>query len=178
MLILKFEEFNNEFGIDNETTSNIRVKYISKDKSLTPIEKIMRDEKPNMINAKNYNIIVSLHPTDGTHWVLVIRRRAGKVYYFDSFGVETPPLFLKEYVDLGSNGRIQVYDESYCGAYFLYMIYLIDRRFTIEGVLDILVNQFKCSDGYIKCQCLGCKSKGKLENEVEGNGDVNVNGNQ
>ena len=69
--------------------------------------------------------IVNLHPTDGTHWVLFIRRRGGKVYYFDSFGVETPPLFSKNYVDLGSNGRIQECDESYCGAYCLFLIYLL-----------------------------------------------------
>ena len=80
-----------------------------------------------------------------------------KVYYFDSFGVETPPLFLEEYVDLGSNERIQEYNKSYCGAYCLYKIQLIERPFTIEGALDILVNQVKCPDGYKKCQCLGCK---------------------
>ena len=96
--------------------SNIRTKDIGKDISLTPIEKIMRDEKSEMINETILNIIVYLHPTDGTHWVLVIRRRAGKVYYYDSFGVETPPLFLEECVDLGSDERIQEYNESYCGA--------------------------------------------------------------
>ena len=39
----------------------------------------MRDEKPDNINDNNFNIIVNLHPTDGTHWVLVIRRGGGKV---------------------------------------------------------------------------------------------------
>ena len=157
MLILSFEEFNNEFGIDNEPMSNIRIKDIGKDISLNPIEIIMRDEKPEMIYETNCNIIVNLLPTDATHWVLVIRRRAGKVYYFDSFGVQIPPLFLEEYVDLGSNEKIQENNKSYCGAYCLYKIYLIDRRLTIEGALDILVNQVKCPDGYKKCQCLGCK---------------------
>ena len=128
MLILTFEEFINEFRINNEPMSNIRIKDIGKDISLTPIDIIMRDEKPDNINDINFNIIVNLHPTDGTHWVFVIRRGGGKVYYFDSFGVETPPLFFEEYVDLGSNERIQEDDESYCGAYCLYMIYLIDRR--------------------------------------------------
>ena len=127
--------------------SDIRIKDIGKDISLTPIETIMTDEKPEMINETNFNIIANLHPDDGTHWVLVIRRGGGKVYYFDSFGVETPPLFSEKYVDLGSNQRIQEYDESYCGAYCLYMIHLIDRRFIIEGALDILVNQVKCPDG-------------------------------
>ena len=82
MLILSFEEFNNESGIDNEPMSNIRIKDIGKDISLNPIELLMRDEKPEMINETNFNIIVNLHPTDCTHWVLVIRRRAGNVYYF------------------------------------------------------------------------------------------------
>ena len=138
----------------------------------------MRDEKPEMINETNFNIIVNLHPTDGTHWVLVIRRGGGKVYYFDSFGVKTPSLFLKDYANLGSNGRIQEYDESYCGAYCLYMIYLIDKKFTIEGALDILVNQVECPKMYDKCFCFSCKVKGKVEIEVESNGDANVYDNQ
>ena len=86
---------------------NIRLKDIGKDKSLIPIEIIMKDEKPEMINETDLNIIVNLHLTDGTHWVSVIRRGGGKWYYFDGFGVETPPLFLEEYVALGSNERIQ-----------------------------------------------------------------------
>ena len=86
------------------------------------------------------------------------------MYYFDSFGVETPPLFLEEYVDLVSNERIQQYDESYCGAYCLYMIYLIDRGFRIKSALNILVNQVNCPEIYNECFCLGCH--------------VNVNDNQ
>ena len=177
MLILSFEEFNKEYGTDNEPMGNIRIKDIGKDISLTPVEIIMRDQKPDSIKESNFNIIVSLHSTDGTHWVLVIRRGGGKVYYFDSFIVETPPLFSEEYVDLGSNERIQEDDESYCGANCLYMIYLIDRRFIIEGALDILVIQVKCPKTYDKCFCFICKAKCKLEVEVEGNGDVNVNDN-
>ena len=119
MLILTFEEFNNEFNIDNNAMSDIRIKDIGKDISLTPIEILMRDQTPDSIGDPNFNIIVNLHPTEGTHWVLVIRREDqrsgytdGPVYYFDSFGAETPPLFLEEYVDLGSNERIQQYDPT------------------------------------------------------------------
>ena len=125
----------------------------------------MRDETPDsireraspiceagsLINEPNFNIIENLHPTEGTHLVLVIRREGGPVYYFDSFGVETPPLFLEEYVDLGSNERIQQYDESYCGAYCLYMIYLIDRGFRTKSVLNILVTQCKYPGIYNEC---------------------------
>ena len=123
MLILTFEEFNNKFNIDNNAMSDIRIKDIGKDISLTPIEIVMRDQSPktirepaSQISEPNFNIIVNLHPTEGTHWVLVIRREGAPVYYFDSFVVETPPLFLEEYIYLGSNERIQQYDESYCGS--------------------------------------------------------------
>ena len=126
MLILTFVELNNKFNIDNNAMSDIRIKDIGKDISLTPIEIVMRDDKPKMVSEPNSNIIVNLHPTEGTHWVVVMRREGGPTYYFDSFGVETPPLFLEEYVDLGSNERIQQDDESYCGAYCLCMIYFID----------------------------------------------------
>ena len=122
MLILTFEEFNNKFNIANNAMSDIGTKDIGKDISLTPIEIVMRDETPDNITDprsgfanNNFNIIVNLHPTDGTHWVFVIRREGGPVFYFDSFGVETPPLFLEEYVDLGSDERIPQYDESYVG---------------------------------------------------------------
>ena len=74
---------------------------------------------------------------------------------FDSFGVETPPLFLEKYVDLGSNERIQQFDESYCGAHCLYMISLIYRGFRIKSALNILVNQVKCPEMY-ECLYLGC----------------------
>ena len=57
------------------------------------------------------------------------------------------------------------------------MIYLIDRRFTIEGALDILVNQVKCPDGYKKCQCFGCKAKGIVEVNFNDNDNDNDNGN-
>ena len=171
MLILTFEEFNNNFNIDNSAMSDIRIKDIGKDISLTPFEIVMRDQTPNNISEPNSNIIVNLHPTEGTHWVLVIRREGGPVYYFDSFGIETPPLFLEEYVNLGSNERIQQYDESYCGAYCLYMIYLIDR-FRINNALNILVNQCKYPGMYNECFCLGCNDK------VNDNDKVNNNDNQ
>ena len=67
-----------------------------------------------------------------------------------------PLHFFKEYIDLGSNERIQQYDESYCGAYCLYMIYLIDRGFRIKNALNILVNQCKYPGIYNECFCLGC----------------------
>ena len=101
MLNLTFEEFN-KFGIDNKAMSNIKIDDIGENISLTPIQIEMRYQIKETINNPEFNIFVNLHPTDGTHWVLVIRREGGPTYYFDSFGVKTPPLFLEEYVDLGS----------------------------------------------------------------------------
>ena len=157
LIILTFEEFNNEFGIDNRAMSNIKIEDKDKDISIIQIEIVMRDQTPDSIKEPNCNITITLHPTDGTHWFLFIRREAGPVYYFDSFGVETPPLFLKDYVELGSIERIQEYDESYCGAYCLDLIYLIDFGFRIKNAWITLVNQFKCPGGYKKCWCYCCK---------------------
>ena len=68
--------------------SDIRIKDIGKDISLKPNEIVMRDETPDSISETaspigepNFNIIANLHPTDGTHWVLVIRREGGPTYY-------------------------------------------------------------------------------------------------
>ena len=93
MLILTFEEFNDKFIIDSNAMSDIRTNNIGKDISLTPLKIVMRDQTPDNISEPNVNFIVNLHPTDGRHWVLVIRREGGPVYYFDSFGVETHHYF-------------------------------------------------------------------------------------
>ena len=80
MPILTFELFKNKFNIDNNAMSDIRIKDIGKDIILTPIVIVMRDETPDSILEPNFNIIVILHPTESTHWVLVIRREGGPVY--------------------------------------------------------------------------------------------------
>ena len=72
MLALTFEEFIIRFSIDNKPMSDIKIGDIRKDMSITPIEIVMRDRTPNKIIENNFNIIVNLHPYDGTHWVLVI----------------------------------------------------------------------------------------------------------
>ena len=143
----------------------------------------MRDQTLDNTSELNTNIISNLHPNEGTHWVLVIRREDGPmakhgqipIYYFDSFGIETPPLFLEEYVDLGSNGRIQQYKESFCGAFCLYMIYLIDRGFRIQSALNILVNQSKCPEINNECFCLCCNVN--VNDNVNDNVIDNVNDN-
>ena len=44
LIILTFEEFNSEFGIDNKAMSNIKIADIGKDISKIPIEIVMRDQ--------------------------------------------------------------------------------------------------------------------------------------
>ena len=67
MLILLFKEFTNKFNIDNNAMSDIRIKDIGKDISLTPIEIVMRVQSPKTICEHNSNFIVNFHPNDGTH---------------------------------------------------------------------------------------------------------------
>ena len=57
------------------------------------------------------------------------------------------------------------------------MIHLIDRRFTKEGALDILVNQVQCPQMYDKCFWFSYKAKGKVEVNVKDNVNDNVKDN-
>ena len=106
------------------------------------------------------------------------KHRQRPIFYFDIFGVETPPLFLEEHVDLCSNERIEQYDESYCGAYCLYMIYLIDRGLRIKIALNILVNQVKCPEIYNECFCLGCFVNDIANDNVNDKDNYNDNDNE
>ena len=139
----------------------IRIKDIGKYISLMSIEIVRRDQKSDNTSTTTFNIFVNLHQTDGTHWVLVIRREGGPVYYVDGFGDEAPPLFLKEYVSQGSNERIQQYNESFCGANCLYMIYLIDTGFKIKFAFYNLIIQVKCPG--MHNMCLGLSGKNDCE---------------
>ena len=64
----------------------------------------------------------------------------------------------------GSDERIQQYDESYFGAYCLYMIYLTDNGYIIKSASITLVNQVKSPEAYN--EYLGCKVKVRLGVEI------------
>ena len=55
----------------------------------------------NSVDEFNIKIIVNLHPTDGTHCALFISGHLHETHYFDNFGFDTPPIFLRKYVALG-----------------------------------------------------------------------------
>ena len=57
MLILTFGEFNNKVNIDNNAMSDIRIKDIGKDISLTAIEIVMRDQTPDNTSEPSVNIL-------------------------------------------------------------------------------------------------------------------------
>ena len=67
MLVITSEEFNYKFNIDINAMSDIRIKDIGKDISLTPIEIVMKDQTPESTCEPNVNIIVYLHPFDCTY---------------------------------------------------------------------------------------------------------------
>ena len=79
MLILTFEEFNNKYNINNKAMSYIKIEDVGRYICLIPIEIVMIDQRPNNFNENNFKIIANLHPTDGTNWVLVIRREGGEM---------------------------------------------------------------------------------------------------
>ena len=74
MIILTFKEIKNKHNIENKAMSNIEIEDIGKDISPIPNESEMRDQPPKTIKDAGYNSIIKLHPTDGTQWVLVIKR--------------------------------------------------------------------------------------------------------
>ena len=81
-------------------------------------------------------------------------------------------MILEEYVDLGSNERIQQNHGSYCESYCLYMIYLTDKGFRINNALNILVNQCKYRGIYNECFCLGCNINDKYNvNDIDNDND-------
>ena len=79
-------------------------------------------------------------------------------FYFDIFGIETLPLFLINYFDLGSDMRTQLECESFFGACCSSMNCCIDSEVKIKSALNILVIQRKCVASFEVCYCLCCSS--------------------
>ena len=121
------ELFNNKI----EAMSYIDLNYISISISLRPTEIIMRDETRTIVNPLsgksvdkfNFNIFINLHPTDGTHWVLVLRGEDDKIHYFDNYGVETEAKILRKCVRLGSKEDLHLYDESFLVQLFIFILF-------------------------------------------------------
>ena len=57
MRTLTFEEFINEFGIDNKARSNIRIEDIGENISITPIEIVVIDQIPETIINRSSTLL-------------------------------------------------------------------------------------------------------------------------
>ena len=80
---LSFNEFVEKYGLENEATSNVKIKEIldilKSNSTGRSCAIYMRDDKFTTDSG-----IVNLHPTKRTHWVMFVNE-----YYFDSY--ECPP---------------------------------------------------------------------------------------
>ena len=113
MNYLSFKEFVIKYGLKNEATSNVEIKEILKLMN-TSCGIYMRDDKFTTTSG-----IVNLHPTKGTHWVMFTNQN-----YFDSYGCP-PPLNITKQINNGIYSEYQIQkDDSYCAAYYLYVLYL------------------------------------------------------
>ena len=75
MIILGFKEFNNKYNIENKAMSDIPIENIVQDISLILIKVLMQEQTPKTIVNEEYSFNSNLHPTDGTNWVLITKKR-------------------------------------------------------------------------------------------------------
>ena len=58
MLILTFKEISYKHNNENKAMSNIKIEDIGKDKSLIPIEIVMRDQTPVLITITSTLLLI------------------------------------------------------------------------------------------------------------------------
>ena len=75
MNYLSFKEIVNMYGLQDQATSNIKIKEVL-DKLTIPAGNYMTDDTFTTTAGA-----VNLHPTKGTHWVMFTNKN-----YFDSYG--------------------------------------------------------------------------------------------
>ena len=116
--MMSFNDFVKKFDIKNKPTSNIKIQQILSCLGLSDVGINLRDG----LFSTDVGI-VNLHPSTCSHWVCYINEN-----YFDSYGVVCPKKLSKFIIKrngscLYSEYQIQKND-SYCGSYCLYIIYL------------------------------------------------------
>ena len=116
--MITFNEFIKKHNLKNKAVSNIKIQQILSSLSLNDVGIYLQDGP-----FKSDIGIVNLHPSKGSHWICYINEN-----YFDSYGC-VPPKKLSKFIIkrngfcLYSEYQIQK-DDSYCGSYCLYIIYL------------------------------------------------------
>ena len=96
MVALNSKEINNNYSIENKAISSIETEDIRRDICVISIEVKKPDQKPKTIINEESNVII-LHPTHGTHWVVVIKKENTMIYCSDSFGLEHHHFFTTKY---------------------------------------------------------------------------------
>ena len=118
--MLTFTQFLKQHNLKNKSTSNIEINKVNPDVEVITKSQPIRTNKT----------IINLDDEKGTHWTLLIDG-----FYFDAFGV-SPPREVK--CDLYSTYQIQKVNESYCAAYCLYIVYLMESGITFkQAVLNL-----------------------------------------
>ena len=76
---MSFNDFIHKYNLKNKSTSNIKIENILSSLCVKDIGIYLRD------GPLESDIVVNLHPSKGTHWVLYISQN-----YFDSYGCSPP----------------------------------------------------------------------------------------
>ena len=111
---MTFNDFIKKYKLKNRATSNIKIQQVLSSLCLNDVGIFLRDD-PFETDIG----VVSLHPSEGTHWIVYIIEN-----YFDSYGC-APPKKLSKFI-IKRNG--------YC----LYSEYHIKYRKTIATVRVIV----------------------------------------
>ena len=124
--MLTFNQFLKKYNLKNKSTSNVEIKNVNPD-----VEVVTKSQP-----IKTNKTIINLDDDKGTHWTLLIDG-----FYFDPFGV-SPPREVK--CDLYSTYQIQKVNESYCAAYCLYIVYLMESGITFkQAVINLFFQRNK-----------------------------------
>ena len=133
MNYLSFKEVVEKYGLNNEATSNVKIKEILDILKLNSTGIYMRDAKFTTDSG-----IVNLHPTKGTHWVVFVTE-----FYFDSYGCP-PPTNILNHIKKGIYSEYQIQkNDSSCAAYCLYVLYLTNTIGFKNALLNLYYQTFK-----------------------------------
>ena len=125
-LYLSFKEIFKKYGFQNKATSNVKIK-----ETLIGIT-FMCEVYMREVTFTTTTGIFNLHPSKGTHWVMVSDK-----FYFDSYGCPSATN-IPNHINNGLYSEYQFQkNDSYCAAYCLYMFYLTDIIGDKNAVLNL-----------------------------------------
>ena len=90
---MSFNDFVNNYGLKNKTTSNIELQQILSSLSLRDV-KINLGDEPFSCDVR----LLNLHPTKARHWVAIINQN-----YIDSYGCSPPQNLPKFIIERNGN---------------------------------------------------------------------------